>query len=65
MIRILAILLAVVTGLHGLIHLMCFVAYWPLGEIKDLPYKTTLLGWKLDLGAGGMRLFSVVWLVAG
>ena len=65
MIRILAILLAVVTGLHGLIHLMGFVAYWPLREIKDLPYKTTLLGGKLDLGAGGMRLFSVVWLVAG
>lgn len=50
--------------IHGLIHLMGFVAYWPLGEIAELPYKTTLLGNRWDVGAAGMRLFSVLWLAA-
>ena len=35
--------------IHGLIHLMGFVAYWPLGEIAELPYKTTLLGNRWDV----------------
>jgi hypothetical protein len=65
MIRILSIVFALLAGLHGLIHLMGFAAYWPLAVIKDLPYKTTLLGGRLDLGAGGMRIFSLLWLLAG
>ena len=50
--------------IHGLIHLMGFVAYWPLGEVAELPYKTTLLGGRWTVGAIGMRLFSVFWLAA-
>jgi hypothetical protein len=49
--------------IHGLVHLMGFVAYWPLREVTELPYKTTLLGGRWDVGPSGMRLFSVVWLV--
>jgi hypothetical protein len=64
MIRILAIIFALLSGVHGLIHLMGFTAYWPLAVIKDLPYKTALLGGKLDLGSGGMRIFSLLWLLA-
>lgn len=51
-------------GIHGLIHLMGFVAYWPVAEIQDLPYKTTLLSGRWDLHEGGIRLFSVLWLIA-
>ncbi|WP_420641321.1 DUF6544 family protein [Candidatus Leptofilum sp.] len=51
-----------VVVIHGLIHLMGFVAYWPLGEIAELPYKTTLFNGRLNVGNSGMRLFSVLWL---
>ncbi len=49
--------------LHGLVHLMGFVAYWPLAELAELPYKTTLLDGRLPIGASGMRVYSVLWLV--
>lgn len=50
-------------SIHALIHLMGFVAYWPLAEVTELPYKTTLLGQRWSVGSGGMRLYSVLWLV--
>jgi len=62
--RILSISLAVIAGIHGLIHLLGFVAYWPLAKIPELPYKTTLLGSRLDLGAVAMRAYSLLWLFA-
>ena len=49
--------------IHGLIHLMGFVAYWPLAELAELPYKTTLLGGRWVVGAAGMRVYGVVWLL--
>jgi hypothetical protein len=62
--RTVFVALAVVVGLHGLIHLMGLVAYWPLGTLSELPYKTAVLGGRWELGAGGMRLYSVLWLIA-
>ena len=44
--------------IHGLIHLMGFVAYFPLGEIAELPYKTTLLGGRWDIGTYGCQWLS-------
>jgi len=64
MLRILAIALAVIAGIHGLIHLLGFVAYWPLAKISETPYKTTLLGGRLDIGAAGMKVYSLLWLLA-
>jgi hypothetical protein len=64
MIRILSVSVAVIAILHGLIHLMGFVAYWPLGNVPDLPYKTSLLNGRWEVGAAGMRLFSLLWLLA-
>ena len=64
MLRVLLIVIAIILGLHGLIHFMGFVAYWPLKEVPDLPYKTTLLSGRWDLGASGIRLFSVFWVIA-
>lgn len=55
---------AALLGVHGLIHLMGFFAYWPLLVLADLPYKTTLLGGSFELGSVGMRAFSVLWLAA-
>lgn len=64
MLRTASYLAAGIVTIHGLIHLMGFVAYWPLADIAELPYKTTLLGERLQVGATGMRLFSVLWLAA-
>jgi hypothetical protein len=50
-------------ALHGLAHLMGWIAYWPLGVIAGLPYKTTLFDGSWNLGDGGMRIFSVLWLI--
>ncbi|MFC2077172.1 ABC transporter permease [candidate division KSB1 bacterium] len=47
--------------LHGLVHLMGLVAYWPIAELKELPYKTTLLGGRWDIGRGGTRICSLLW----
>lgn len=53
-----------VVALHGLIHLMGFVAYWPLATISELPYKTDLAGGQWQVGAAGMKLFALLWLIA-
>jgi hypothetical protein len=64
MVKVLSILVALVAILHGLIHLMGWVAYWPLREVSELPYKTNLLGGRWEVGAQGMRLYSILWLLA-
>jgi hypothetical protein len=64
MIRLLSLSLAALAVIHGLIHLMGFVAYWPLATISDLPYKTSLLNGLLEVGVLGMRLFGLLWLLA-
>jgi hypothetical protein len=61
--QIILVIIAVVLLLHGLIHLMGFTAYWQLAEIKELPYKTTLLNGRLHIGDAGMRVYGLVWLV--
>lgn len=60
--QIMLYLAAAIVIVHGLIHLMGFVAYWPLAEIAELPYKTTLLGARWSIGDSGMRFYSVLWL---
>ena len=52
-----------VAVIHGLIHLMGLVAYWPLGEIAELPYKTVVGNGRFYLGSTGMRTFSAIWLI--
>lgn len=64
MIRIISIIVAVVAILHGLIHLMGLAAYWPLAKVPDLAYKTSLINGRWEVGAAGMRLFSLLWLAA-
>ena len=59
--KMLMIAAAVVLGMHGLIHLMGTVAYCRLGEIEGLPYRTTLLGGRLDVGDGRMTVVGVLW----
>ena len=60
--RIILYVVAFLVIVHGAIHLMGFVAYWPLAEMKELPYKTMLLGSRWDVGASGMRVYALLWL---
>jgi hypothetical protein len=50
--------------MHGLIHLMGVATYWQLAEIKELPYKTSLLSGRWEVGEKGIRLFGLLWLIA-
>jgi len=34
-----------------------------LGNVEALPYKTTLLGGRWELGEGGIRVFGALWLI--
>ena len=54
----------IVVFVHGLIHLMGLVAYWQIAEIQELPYKTTLLDGRWNLGEAGIRFFGMLWPVA-
>lgn len=63
MLKILLYVTGALTALHGLIHLMGFVAYWPLATLPELPYKTMLAG-RWEVGAVGMRIYAVLWLTA-
>ena len=42
--------------LHGVAHLPGFVVPWRLANIKDVPYKTTLLSGRFDIGDAGIGL---------
>jgi hypothetical protein len=55
---------AVVLALHGLVHLLGTTVYLRLAEIEGLPYKTTVLGGRWDLGEGGIAIFGLLWAAA-
>lgn len=64
MMRVMFYAAAALVAAHGLVHLMGFVAYWPLAAVAELPYKTVLAGGRWAVGGAGMRLFAVLWLLA-
>ena len=63
MYRAIIAIAAILIALHGLIHLMGTAAYLRLADIEGLPYKTTVLGGRLDLGPVGIRVFALLWIV--
>lgn len=58
------IVLAVIVVLHGLVHLMGLVSYLKLGEVQGLPYKTTVLDGRINLGNGGTGIYGALWGLA-
>ncbi|HRW09865.1 MAG TPA: hypothetical protein P5121_32410 [Caldilineaceae bacterium] len=64
MLKVLVAVAAVVLLLHGLIHLMGTASYLKFATVEGLPYKTTVLGGRWDLGAGGIAAFGVLWGMA-
>lgn len=64
MAKVILIIVAAVLVLHGLIHLMGTATYLQLTDVQGLPYKTTLLGGRWDLGESGIALFGALWVIA-
>ena len=56
--------LSVLMVLHGVAHLPGFVNSWRLAVFPDLPYHTTLLAGRLEIGDAGMRVVGALWLAA-
>jgi len=48
---------------HGLIHFIGVVVYWQLAVLNEIPYKTTLLGDRWNIGDTGTRIFGLLWLI--
>lgn len=48
---------------HGFAHLVGFLVPWKLAKLDEAPYRTTLLGGKLDIGDSGIRLVGICWLL--
>ncbi|MDH3735009.1 MAG: ABC transporter permease [Gemmatimonadota bacterium] len=57
-------LVAGVLVLHGIAHLVGFIAPWRILEMTEVPYKTTVLGGAIDVGDAGIRVVGVLWLIA-
>lgn len=56
--------LAVLFALHGIAHLVGFAGSWQLAASGELPYKTTVLNGRIDLGDAGIRMFGLLWVAA-
>ncbi|MCM3881975.1 MAG: hypothetical protein ND807_17845 [Vicinamibacterales bacterium] len=48
---------------HGIAHLVGFVVPWQLMKAPDLPYRTTIFGGAIDVGAVGIKIVGVLWLI--
>lgn len=59
MLKVFAVLLI----LHGIAHLVGFMAAYQLGQAGREAYKTTLYYSRFEIGAGGIRTVGVLWLL--
>jgi hypothetical protein len=50
--------------IHAFAHLVGFVVPWGLVQLEDMPYRTTLLAGRLDVGHGGIRAMGILWLLS-
>ncbi|MGB3716947.1 MAG: hypothetical protein WA996_21205, partial [Candidatus Promineifilaceae bacterium] len=60
--RVIIYIAAFIVFMHGLVHLLYFVSYWPIAVLEEVPYKTTLLNGRWDVGPDGIRLFGLLCL---
>jgi hypothetical protein len=47
---------------HGIAHLVGFVVPWRIFQAEEMPYSTTLLAGRMEVGDRGIRLVGLVWL---
>jgi hypothetical protein len=62
--KAIVVVAVIILILHGLIHLMGTTVYMKLGSVSALPYKTALLGGRLQVGESGMAIFGALWALA-
>ena len=56
--------LSLLLTVHGIAHLPGFLVPWRLAAPADMPYTTSVFGGTADLGAAGIRIVGVLWLLA-
>src|SRR4051812_42558235 len=54
--------MAIVMILHGFAHLPGFLVPWRVTVVKAMPYRTTLLAGRIDVGDLGIRIVGALWL---
>jgi hypothetical protein len=54
--------IAMLMALHGIAHLPGFLNSWELVTMEEIPYHTTVLSGRVDLGDAGIRALGVLWL---
>lgn len=55
------IIFAIFLMLHGLVHLLWFVVSWQLMDVDGLPYTTTIVSGRVDVGESGIRVVGLLW----
>jgi hypothetical protein len=60
------ILLAMLLTAHALAHIPEFLVSWRLiADRPDLPYRSTVLGGRVRIGATSRRVLGLLWLLVG
>jgi hypothetical protein len=54
--------LILLLAIHAVAHLPGFAVAWRFMTSPDLPYRSTILQGRVDLGPDGIRLFGLLWL---
>jgi hypothetical protein len=49
---------------HGIAHLPGFAVPWQLITSTELPYRTTVLAGRIDIGDAGVRAVGLAWALA-
>lgn len=55
-------LLIALLAVHGFAHLPGFAVAWRLIASAEMPYRTTLLYGRINLGDAGIRIYGLCWL---
>lgn len=58
-------LLAFILFAHGVAHLVGMASSWQLATFPDVPYQTTIVSGRIDVGEAGTRVMGALWLFAG
>jgi hypothetical protein len=56
---------AAILAAHGIAHFVGFVFSWRIATLAELPFKTTVLADRVDIGNTGILVMGVLWLVVG
>lgn len=60
---VIRVIIGIYLLIHGICHLVGFVVPWKIIDMKDEPYKTTLLADSIDVGDAGIRIIGIIWLL--